>query len=138
MAPSKHERQTRSDFSERFSVPASSVLDDIERDVIGDAWGATGFTTVGQAHLLGDRLHLERGRRLLDIGTGRGWPGVYLAKRSGCEVVLADLPIEGLEIAMRRAGRERVESVGGVVCSARYLPFAPASFDAAVHTDVVC
>jgi SAM-dependent methyltransferase len=138
MSPSKDERQTRADFSARYAVAASSLLDDIEREVIGDAWGANGFTTVGQADLIGERLQLAAGKCLLDIGTGRGWPGLYLAKRTGCEVALADLPIEGLEIALRRAAEEGVRCVGGVVSSARYLPFAPASFDAIVHTDVLC
>ena len=26
--------------------------------------------------------------RLLDVGSGRGWPGLYLAGRTGCRVVL--------------------------------------------------
>jgi len=34
---------------------------------------------------------------------GRGWPGLYFAARSGCRVVLADLPLEGLRVAAGRA-----------------------------------
>jgi SAM-dependent methyltransferase len=137
-ASSKDERQTLSDFSVRYSRAASLVLDEIEARVIGGAWGANGFTTMSQADLLGERLGLGPGRTLLDIGTGRGWPGLYLAERTGCEVVLADLPIEGLRIALARAGREDLLCLGGVVASARYPAFAAGSFDAVVHTDVLC
>lgn len=114
------------------------MLDAIEGRVIGEAWGANGFTTVTQADLLGERMGLTEEKRLLDIGTGRGWPGLYLARQTGCEVVLADLPIEGLRIAIRRGAREEVRCLGGAVSSARYLPFTDASFDAVVHTDVLC
>lgn len=138
MSPSKDERQTRADFSARYSVRPSRLIDDIERRVLGAAWGANGFTTVRQADLLGAALELAEGTRLLDIGTGRGWPGLYLAARTGCEVVAADLPIEGIQIALRRAAEEEVVCLGGVLSSARDLPFAPGSFDATVHTDVLC
>jgi predicted O-methyltransferase YrrM len=138
MMASKDERRAREDFSARYSVGPSSVLDAIESRVIGDAWGANGFTTVAQADLLGVHMGLTEEKRLLDIGTGRGWPGLYLAQQTGCEVVLTDLPIEGLRIAVRRGAQEEVRCLGGAVSSARYLPFRPASFDALVHTDVLC
>jgi SAM-dependent methyltransferase len=138
MRSSIDERTARQDFSARYARPPSDVLDGIESRVIGGAWGANGFTTVSQADLIGERLELGPDRRLLDIGTGRGWPGLYLSHRTGCEVVLADLPIEGIHVALDRAGREGLPCLGGVVASARHLPFAPGSFEAIVHTDVLC
>jgi len=138
MGSSQDEREALADFAARYAVPPAVVVDDIERRVIGDVWGANGFTTVAQANLLADRLDLRPGKRLLDVGTGRGWPGLYLAQRTGCEVALTDLPIEGLELARSRAGKERVLLVGAAVASARDLPFSDGSFDAIVHTDVLC
>lgn len=135
---SKDERAARQDFAVRYSVGALPVLDDIERRVIGDVWGANGFTTRAQADVLAQRLALAPGDTLLDLGTGRGWPGLYLAKQSGCEVVLTDLPMEGLNTAARRAERERVRSLGALVSSAARPPFADASFNGIVHTDVLC
>jgi ubiquinone/menaquinone biosynthesis C-methylase UbiE len=64
--------------------------------------------------------------------------GLYLAKRAGCDVVLTDLPIEGLELARNRAGKEQVYVSGALVASARSLPFRNNSFDGIVHTDVLC
>jgi 2-polyprenyl-3-methyl-5-hydroxy-6-metoxy-1,4-benzoquinol methylase len=134
----KDEREARQEFSERYALAGSRLMDEIERRVIGAVWGANGFTTRAQGDELGDRLDLAPGKRLLDIGAGRGWPGLYLARQSRCEVVLTDLPTEGLRIAMQRAVSERIDLVGCVSASARELPFRSKTFDAVVHTDVLC
>jgi SAM-dependent methyltransferase len=135
---SKDERAARQEFRDRYAIGRADVLDAIERHVIGEAWGANGFTTRDQADDLAARLGLSPDSHLLDLGAGRGWPGLYLAKRSGCEVVLTDLPAEGLALARSRAEQERLRLVGVVVSSARDLPFRPECFDAIVHTDVLC
>lgn len=134
---SKDERQARADFSARYSLHGP-IVDAIEERVIGEAWGANGFTTKDQADVLAEQLKLDARMRLLDIGSGRGWPGLYLAKKTGCTVVVSDMPVEGLVTATRRAERERVKCLGGVAATARDLPFRPESFDAIVHTDVLC
>ena len=63
-------------------------------------YGANGYTTAAQANLLAQRLDLGPGKRLLDVGSGRGWPGLYLAASTGCTVVLTDLLL--LAVARRR------------------------------------
>lgn len=128
----------KTEFAQRYSVGHRGVLTMIEREVIGGDWGANGYTTLDQADELAERLDLDASKRLLDVGTGQGWPGLYLAKTTGCEVVVTDLPIEGLSAAAIRAKQERIRSLGTVVCSARRLPFGERSFDALCHTDVLC
>jgi cyclopropane fatty-acyl-phospholipid synthase-like methyltransferase len=91
-----------------------------------------------QADHLAAVLRLGPGVRLLDLGAGRGWPGLYLASRSGCDVVLTDVPLEGLRRAMARAAEEATAQATAVVSSARALPFRAGRFDAVVHTDVLC
>jgi SAM-dependent methyltransferase len=135
---SKDEQRTRADFSQRYATERTTALEDIERRVIGAAWAANGFTTVQQADRLGEIVELAPGKHLLDIGTGQGWPGLYLAKRTGCRATLTDMPLEGLAAGLRRGERERLDVTGAVVASAKALPFAPESFDAIIHTDVLC
>jgi len=82
---------------------------------------------------------LGAGSMVLDIGAGRGWPGLYLSSKAGCAVVMTDVPVEGLVIAHKRARREGLdERAWSVNASARDLPFARETFDAVVHTDVLC
>lgn len=126
-------------FTERYQAGHAEVSRRVELAVIGGDWGANGYTTMAQAGVLASRLALQPGARLLDLGAGRGWPGLYLAAATGCQVVLADVPIEGLRTAAARARSEQLAGRTGLaLASARALPFAPAAFDAIVHTDVLC
>jgi SAM-dependent methyltransferase len=133
------EAQARALFQERYRNTPSLLTRQIEQRVIGGDWGANGFTTMTQADTLADKLHLSAGDRLLDLGSGRGWPGLYLAARTGCRVVLADLPLEGLRVAAGRAAAEGLAARAGVVAAAASgLPFRAGSFDVVIHTDVLC
>jgi SAM-dependent methyltransferase len=138
MRSSMDEREALADFAARYMAPSTDAVQEIERRVIGAVWGANGFTTLAQADLIADRLDLTPENRLMDVGTGRGWPGLYLARRTGCEIVLSDLPVEGLQHALGRAEAESLSLLGAVVASARNLPFGKDSVDAIVHTDVLC
>ena len=107
--------------------------------MLGARWGANGYTTLEQADELARRLAIGPGARVLDVGTGRGWPGVYFAVAYDCTVVGTDMPIEALAAASTRA---RSEDAGHrffpVVAGGGQQPFLSASFDAVVHTDVLC
>jgi len=136
---SRDESAARRDFSQRYAVATGDANDRIERDVIGAVWGANGYTTIEQADELGGRLKLDAGSRLLDVGTGRGWPGLYLASQSGCALVATDMPVEGLALAARRARNERIHGrVSLVAAAGAAQPFRQESFDAIVLSDVLC
>lgn len=136
---SRDERDARAHFADRYARQPPRVAREMETRVIGASWGANGFTTVGQADELGRRLHLGPGSRLLDVGTGRGWPGLYLAATSGCSLVATDMPLDALTQAARRSRREGMaERVDVVAAAAGSQPFRRRSFDAVVSTDVLC
>jgi SAM-dependent methyltransferase len=112
---------------------------EVERRALGSDFGADGYTTRVEADELGHILGLGPGRCLLDVGAGHGWPGLYLARETRCTVVLADLPLSGLMVAARRAGREGIAHRSwSVAASGDRLPLRPASVDAVVHADVLC
>ena len=126
-------------FDERYGAGQNQATVALERDVIGGDYGANGYTTRVQADALIEHLDLGRGKRLLDIGAGRGWPGLYLSKRSGCRVVLTDLPFVALKEAARRARKDHVSNRSECIAAAwANLPFRPRSFDAIVSSDVLC
>jgi cyclopropane fatty-acyl-phospholipid synthase-like methyltransferase len=136
---SRDEREARAYFEDRYGIGGHRADALVEEQVIGAAWGAIGYTTLAQADELHDHLALDAGSRLLDVGTGRGWPGLYLARRAGCAVVATDLPLAALRKAGARAAREGLgERAAMVVASGSSLPFPPGTFDGIVHTDVLC
>ncbi len=126
-------------FDERYGEGQNKATVALEREVIGGDYGANSYTTRDQADALIEQLQLRRHQRLLDIGSGRGWPGLYLSKHSGCRVVLTDLPVVALREAGRRARKDRIDNRSErIVAGGSTLPFRPRSFDAIVHSDVLC
>ena len=136
---SRDERAARAHFEERYGIQGNRAAALVEERVIGAVWGANGYTTLAQADELLDHLALTPTSRLLDVGTGRGWPALYLSQQAGCSVVGTDLPLGALQKARNRAEREGLaDRTAAVVASGGTLPFRPRSFDAIVHTDVLC
>jgi SAM-dependent methyltransferase len=84
------------------------------------------------AHVL-DRVGVEPGADLLDVGTGSGGTIAIPAALAGATVVGLDVTPELLEHARRRASEAGAE-VEWIEGDAADLPFADASFDRVVST----
>jgi SAM-dependent methyltransferase len=126
-------------FGRQYRQGDTPVMRDIERAVCGCDYGGTSWTTRDEADRVAELLELDAGKRLLDLGAGAGWPGLYLARRTRCQVALADIPLEGLRIAASRAAADRLsDQVWVLVSDGALLPFKTASFDAIGHSDVLC
>jgi len=126
-------------FEAFYSRSRAPVMLAVERSVCGCDYGGNSWTTRATADDMTRHLGLGPGVRLLELGAGSGWPGLYQAGTSGCDVVLVDLPETGLRIARERAAQEGIgERVETVVADASDLPFAEQSFDAISHSDLLC
>lgn len=124
---------------QRYALGAHPVARAFEFETLGSDFGNNGYATRAEVDWLADLLELTTGNLVLDVGAGQGWPGVYLARRTGCSVVLTDVPFEGPRQSARRARRERVSMrAWSLLASSDALPLRPASFDAVVHADVLC
>lgn len=133
------ERTTVEELDRQSRLGEAPAKRRVEQVVLGSDYGATSYTTIRQAADLAERLQLGPGVLLLDLGAGSGWPGLYLAARTGCRVVLADRPEEGLRIAQQRALKDGLaDRCGFVRSSGDQLPFRSQVFDAITHTDVFC
>ena len=71
----------------------------VERVVCGCDYGGTSWATRDEVDQIAVALDLAPGVGLLEVGAGSGWPALYLAGHSGCDVTLVDLPFEGIRIA---------------------------------------
>ena len=117
----------------------SVAMRDLERSICGCDYGSTGNTTRAEAEQVARLLQLAPGARLLDVGGGSGWPGLYLAQRTGCELVVVDIPVASLRIARERAAADGLAQRCEVVAAdGAALPFRDASFDAVNHSDLLC
>lgn len=122
-----------------YALGQHPVAREVELRTLGSDFGANGYATLTEVDELAGILELGPGRWLLDVGAGRGWPGVYLARETGCTVVMADVPFEGLVTANLRATSEGVANrAWALVARGQALPLRRAAFDAVVHTDVLC
>ena len=105
----------------------------------GCGYKSTGYTTRAEVQRMAMLLGLQPGVRLLDVGAGSGWPGLYFAMETGCDVMLVDLPLSELRAARERAAHDRVSDRSRVaVADGSRLPFRDGSFDAVSHTEVLC
>lgn len=130
-------RDLRAEFSRHYSFATELPLRRAEERVIGADYGATSYTTRGQADRIAALLDLGPDHHLLDLGCGTGWPGIYLAATTGCTVMLTDIPMEGLRVAAARLRHDEVDGTV-VAASADALPFRDGTFDAATSSDVFC
>lgn len=127
----------RTEFQESFRIVSDPAMLCAERKVIGGDYGASGYTTMEQANELARRLHLGPARTLLDVGSGSGWPGSYLAASTGCTAVLTDPTLEGMAVAAERSRRDGLDTAP-VVATGTTLPFKEGVFDASTSSDVFC
>src|SRR5262249_48249286 len=108
MPRSADERALIERLSRRYPLGQSKIMLEIERKVCGCDYGGTSWATRHEVDEIGKMLELAPRRRLLDIGAGTGWPGLYWARMTGCDTVLTDIPPVALRIAAARAVADAV------------------------------
>lgn len=82
--------------------------------------------------------HISEDAYVLDAGCGVGATACYLARHYGCRIVGVDISEAMIDLARRRAARDRVEDkVTFTVADARGLPFENALFDAVICESVL-
>ncbi|NQV85894.1 MAG: class I SAM-dependent methyltransferase [Woeseiaceae bacterium] len=127
------------DFSGDYKLSRLPLIKKLEQAALDSDYGGTSWTTRKQVDAIIESLALHSGSRLLDIGSGAGWPGLLLAKLSQCDVTLLDIPLNALQQAAERAGVDQITGQVDIVsASGTSLPFLDRSFDRISHSDVLC
>lgn len=127
------------DFEKNYEQSRLPIMREVERNVLGCDYGGTSWTTLSQADRIAESLNLRPGVQHLDVGSGSGWPALFFARTTGCDVTLVDIPLIALRLANERAEEEDlVHQCRVVAASGAALPFADASFDTLSHSDVLC
>lgn len=98
-------------FTSVFEAPASSVQARIWAEVYGDDYPAElepySFTTRSELRDIVVDLALSPDDLMIDIGCGRGGPGLWVAAATGASVLGVDISPTALE-----AARQRADSLG--------------------------
>lgn len=126
-------------FAKRYGVSGTSAAMASEFEVLGSDYQANGYTTVEQADHLGELLKLEPGKVLVDLGSGCGWPGLYMAQQTGCAVISIDPVATGCATAAQRLISDDLVHPSAVIRGdAESIPVQRTSVDAVVHGDLMC
>ena len=112
----------------------------VRRSTYGEDIGQSSWMTAAEWLGFADRLQVEPGSHLLEVGSGSGGPAVYLATMRRCRVTGVDLNAHGIANAQKLAAARGVaDRVSFQACDATAtLPFESASFDAIVSNDAMC
>lgn len=94
-----------------------------------DHFHARGFPATVE---LADRLPIEAGQRILDIGCGLGGPARYIAKRFQCNVSGLDITQPFVEAANKLTALVRMQSTVQIeLGDGQHLPYPDSAFDGA-------
>jgi ubiquinone/menaquinone biosynthesis C-methylase UbiE len=89
-------------FNEAHAEPPSPRTTAIWREALGDEYpeGADPYSWVSRSELdVFSDVVRETGPRLVDVGCGRGGPGLWVAKATGADLVGIDIARTGLDAA---------------------------------------
>lgn len=126
-------------FADSYDLSLLPAMRKVEEAVLGCDYGGTSWTTRQQAIQMIESLDVGREQHLLDIGSGSGWPALFVADQSGCGVTLVDIPLNALGQARNRAEQDGLANrVSTIAASGAALPFGDATFDVITHSDVLC
>ena len=134
----RDEQEVRDRQARRYDRPLG-VWAEVERAAFGVAVGSNGYTVVAEAEELVRRAASAVAGPVLDVGTGRGWPGRLVVETRAVTLIATDVPVNGLRLARSAFDSSQVGAAAHVAAAdASALPFQDASFSAVIHADVFC
>ena len=126
-------------LQDRYAASSGDAALAAEMEALGSDYHANGYMTRAQADEIGDDLGVGPGQLLLDVGSGCGWPGLYLAERHGCSVVSLDPVAEGCSVADLRSTADGLSQRSwSIQASADAIPIRSRCVDGIVQGDVLC
>jgi ubiquinone/menaquinone biosynthesis C-methylase UbiE len=100
-------------FRDVFARPVSRAQDRVWRTVFGAEYpeGVEPYSYISRTELerLAVELDVTRGDTLVDVGCGRGGPGLWIAARTGASLIGLDIADTALDAARARASQLGLE-----------------------------
>lgn len=94
-------------FSEAFAGEASTVQEQVWAEVLGDEYpagiGTYSYTTRSELGRIARAVEVTPGDTLVDLGCGRGGPGIVVAELTGAVLIGLDITEVAQAAAAERA-----------------------------------
>lgn len=84
------------------AVENSQAFDEFSKRLFGENLGQHDFTDISQLHMMLEKVHLDSGSSVLDIGCGNGKVAEYISDLTGTKVTGIDYIPEAIETARKR------------------------------------
>lgn len=118
--------------------PRSQTLRRIFAEAYGDDYAREAdpmsFISLSDLERMAELLDLDQGKLLVDLGCGRGGPGLWIARRTGARLVGVDLSAQAVQQAGKRAADFGLEGRARFVVG----DFSATGLPSAAHDAVVC
>ena len=129
-------------FEPVFKKDRSESYRDIFREIYGDDYpeeaNPDSFVTSTDLLTIAENLNVGSGKTIIDLGCGRGGPGLWIACETGANYIGIDLSENAIKEATHRSVDFKIEGTFkfqvGNICS---LNFPENSFDGALSIDVI-
>lgn len=120
----------------------SESYQDIWRNIYGDDYpeelGNDSFVTMTDLRNIARYLNVAEGDTIVDLGCGRGGPGLWITRKTGTNYVGVDLSEIGMEVAAQLAKelglKGKISFQEGNICATN---FPDNCFDGAISIDVM-
>lgn len=129
-------------FDKVFQKEKSESLRDISREVYGEDYpeeaNPDSYITITDLRTISNNLNVGPGKTFIDLGCGRGGPGLWIARETGANYVGIDIVESAIEEAKRRIKDYKIKGnfdfrVGNI----HSLNFPAKSFDGAISIEVL-
>lgn len=129
-------------FGEAFSQPASAVMARVWATVLGHEYPAEvspySYTSRSELARIATEVKAGSGDLLVDIGSGRGGPGLWVAAATGADYMAVDISTTGLaEVSARAAQVGLADRVRVAEGSFEELPLGDADASAVMSIDAL-
>lgn len=129
-------------FDKVFQKEKSESLRDIYREVHGEDYpeeaNPDSYATITDLRTITKNLNVGPGKTFIDLGCGRGGPGLWIARETGANYVGIDIAESAIEEAKHRAKDYKIKgNFDFRVANIHSLNFPAKSFDGAISIDVL-
>ena len=129
-------------FEQVFKKERSESYRDIFREVYGDDYpeeiNPDSFVTITDLRTIAKNLNIGSAKSFIDLGCGRGGPGLWIARETGANYVGIDLSENAIKQAQDRSLDFKIKGTTKFQVGNMYsLNFPTNSFDGAISIDVI-